>query len=240
MSLELRPELTPEHFKGWLEFDYNPFILFGQGGEIHYTNQAAELLLGYVKSKVFYDLALGYAPQDFGYKTTFMNLQFDKFHFFAITVGYEDEEKIGIKIYQNPGVKETTIDRMEHCEDANIYVLVDINISLAKSTSKATFRNEFDPTLPEFKIPPNDFSKVLRKIYEGFVDAKTVTTVIKLKAGEFLYVGERKYQIIELSVGGDSRRAEQDSTIEQLAAAINMGTHFQSDRIALEIPMITS
>ena len=169
-----------------------------------------------------------------------MNLQYDKFHFFAITVGYEDEHQIGIKIYQNPGVKDGAIERIEHCEETNLYVLVDINISLAKSYSSATFRNEFDPTLPEFKIPPNDFSKVLRKVYEGFADASTITTVIKLKAGEFLYVGERKYPIIELSVRGDKRKTDQDDTVDHLASAINMGTHFQSDKVALEVPMITA
>ena len=97
--------MSDQNFLGWIEHDYNPFILFSTSGELKYSNNSAELLLSYVSPKNFHDLALSYAPMSFGYKTTFITLEYDKFSFYGITVGYEDEEVIGIKLYQNPKIK---------------------------------------------------------------------------------------------------------------------------------------
>jgi hypothetical protein len=233
--------MDSSELKNWLEYDYNPFFLFGTAGEVVYLNRSAELLSGYEPVKTFNDLALSYASIDFGYKTTFMPLNFGKFSFFAITVGYEDEEHIGIKLYQSPAGKEPSAAKLKSYESTNIYVLIDINIALAKSRlSQSEFKNEFDPSIPEFRLSQNDFSKVLRRAYETFgVDNSTLKTVLKLKTGEFLYVQGQRYPLVEMIISGQDRSNRDDAAIEALSSSINIGTHFEADRLSLEIPMVT-
>ncbi|MGE4296215.1 MAG: hypothetical protein AB7E49_10985 [Campylobacterales bacterium] len=243
MNSALNTEETPlgsGHLKNWLEYDYNPFFVFGPSGEVVYLNRAAELLSGYEPVKTFNDLALSYASIDFGYKTTFMPLGFGKFHFFAVTVGYEDEDRIGIKLYQSPAGKENTVEKIKSYEETNIYVLIDIAISLTKARMvKTVFKNEFDPSIPEFRLSQNDFTKVLRKVYEGFSPAcAQITTVLKIKAGEFLYVGGKKYPLIEMIVKGESRTQTEDSAVESLASGINIAAHFEPAAVSLEIPLV--
>lgn len=238
-------EATPlegSSLKNWLEYDYNPFFVFGPNGEVAYLNRAAELLSGYEPIKTFNDLALSYASIDFGYKTTFMPLGFGKFHFFAITVGYEDENHIGIKLYQNPGGKENTVEKIKSYEETNIYVLIDIAVSLSKARlSKTVFKNEFDPSIPEFRLSQNDFTKVLRKVYEGFdASCSQITAVLKIKAGEFLYVGGKKYPLIEMIVKGEKRSQGEDGAIETLASGINIAAHFEAASVSLEIPLVVA
>ncbi|MDR2152376.1 MAG: PAS domain-containing protein [Helicobacteraceae bacterium] len=243
MGLDLNPEieLNDSRYRNWMEYDYNPFFVFNQSGIVTYLNRSAELLSGYEPIKTFNDLALSYASIDFGYKTTFIPLTFGKFHFFAITVGYEDENSIGIKLYQTPAIRENAVEKMKNYDLTNIYVLIDISISLAKGRLRsASFRNEFDPAIPEFKLSQNDFTKILRKIYDGFdPKCKLITTALKLKVGEFLYVGGEKYQLIELQVKGAPRIADYDDTIDALSNGINVAASFESDRATLEVPLVT-
>ncbi|MDR1912257.1 MAG: PAS domain-containing protein [Helicobacteraceae bacterium] len=243
MSLDSNSELEAEtsRYRNWLEYDYNPFFIFNQNGNVVYLNRSAELLSGYESIKTFNDLALSYASIDFGYKTTFLPLNFAKFHFFAITVGYEDENSIGIKLYQTPAARESAVAKIKNYDSTNIYVLIDVAISLAKNRLNiSSFRNEFDPTIPEFRLSQNDFAKVLRKIYDGF-DPKcsTVTTGLKLKVGEFLYVGGEKYPLIEMLIKGAPRNAEYDDAIDALSSGINIAASFEADRVSLEIPLVT-
>jgi hypothetical protein len=86
-------------FEAFVEWDNSPFILFNAEGKILYLNNVAEILFGYVSKQELYDIALAYAPQTFGYKTTTLSLNYDAFNFYAITVGYENEEQISIRFY---------------------------------------------------------------------------------------------------------------------------------------------
>ncbi|MDR3347519.1 MAG: hypothetical protein LBN32_02790 [Helicobacteraceae bacterium] len=244
MSLELDAETLDDNsrLKNWLEYDYNPFFVFSQNGSAIYLNRSAELLSGYEPIKTFNDLALSYASIDFGYKTTFMPLSFGKFHFFAITVGYEDENVIGIKLYQSPSIKENTVEKIKNYDISNIYVLIDIAIMRAKSRLGNTtqFRNEFDPAIPEFKLSQNDFIKVLRKVYDCFdANCAQIVTTIKFKVGEFLYANGNKYPLVEMIINGFSRNTADDSTIYTLASNVNISASFEKDAVILEVPIVT-
>ncbi len=228
-----------ESYKGWVENDYNPFILFSSAGEMSYTNTAAELLLSYVEKKIFHDLALAYAPQDFGYKTTFMGLEYDKFNFYAITVGYEDENYIGIKLYQNPLTGDVKNSRSTISkEKSNIYVLIDLCIALASTTSDTNFKKELDPTIPEFKLSQNEFTKALRKVYDAFLPAKTVTTMLKLKIGESVKIRDKRYQLLELSIRGEIKDPGIEKSVVEITESINIKCRMQKNQVVLEIPII--
>ncbi len=227
------------NLQGWIENDYNPFILFSNSGDMTYTNTSAELLLSYAEKKIFHDLALAYAPQDFGYKTTFMNLEYDKFHFYAITVGYEDEETIGIKLYQNPltGPTRAAPSKISK-ESSNIYVLIDLCISLASVNNDTLFKKEFDPTIPEFKLSQNDFTKLLRKVYDSFQPADVITTVLKLKIGETVKINTKRYQLLELAVKGEQKDPALQKNIQEITEGINIKCTFAKNGVTLEIPII--
>ena len=231
--------MMTDTYRGWIENDYNPFILFTSGGEMNYTNTSAELLLSYVEKKIFHDLALAYAPQDFGYKTTFMNLEYDKFNFYAITVGYEDEELIGIKLYQNPLTGDIKSNRSTISkEKSNIYILIDLCISLASTASDTHFKKELDPTIPEFKLSQNEFTKALRKIYDAFLPAKTVTTMLKLKIGESVKIRDKRYQLLELSIRGELQDPGIEKAIIEITESINIKCKVSKEHVTLEIPLI--
>jgi len=93
------------NFEAFVEWDNSPFILFNQQGRIVYLNHSAEILFGYVSKKELYDIALSYAPQNFGYKTTTLSLSYESFSFYAITVGYENENEISLRLYNSPRIK---------------------------------------------------------------------------------------------------------------------------------------
>jgi hypothetical protein len=84
----------------WIEYDFNPFILFSASGKVLSLNTEAQYLLGAAEPSVIYKIAMANANATFGFKTTFMELEFGRFKFFGITIGYEDEEQIGIRLYQ--------------------------------------------------------------------------------------------------------------------------------------------
>ena len=88
------------NFESFIEWDISPFILFSNEGKILYLNNAAEILFGYVSKQELYDITIAYAPQSFGYKRTYLTLSYDSFLFYAITVGYENEEQM-LKKYKD-------------------------------------------------------------------------------------------------------------------------------------------
>lgn len=224
--------------KGWIESDYNPFILYSDSGNILYANASAELLLSYVDKKVFYELCLSNASHEFGYKTTFINLSYEKFNFYAITVGYNDEKHIGIKLYNNPQTESNQISKVKSNKIGNIYILIDLCISLASANNEILFKKEFDPTIPEFRLSQNEFTKILRKTYESLSNSSTITTVLKLKIGEFVKIDDKKYRLLELAIKGDATIEKHDETIKEISENINIKCSYLKQGISFDIPLI--
>ena len=160
------------NFESFVEWDNSPFILFSNQEKILYLNNAAEILFGYVAKKELYDIALSYAPQSFGYKTTSLSLSYDSFVFHAITVGYENEEQISLRLYNAPRIKHT------HKLETNKFITTDINILLEANIALFKTKNEnpltllTDQDLPPFKIDQNNFSKLLRKTLDDHILTK--------------------------------------------------------------------
>jgi len=92
-------------FRFFIEYDSNPFVLFNSKGQIVYLNSSAEILMGSCSKKELFELTLSYAPKTFGYKKSLLDLSFGYFEFYAINVLYENEEEIGIHLYNKPMIK---------------------------------------------------------------------------------------------------------------------------------------
>ncbi len=221
----------------WLECDYNPFILFSSNGKILSLNAESQFLLGSASVNELFELATTYANVTFGFKTTFLDLEFGRYRFFALTVGYENENEIGIKLYQAPSFKLNNPKPVG--ELTNIYTLVDLCISTNSISSDTTYKKEFDPTIPEIIINANSFIKLLNKIYLCFDGNEQVYTKIFYRVGEHIKFEDKKYSIFSIEVKADILNQLRANELEILS--INSNFYIDVKKaITINIPMITS
>jgi len=225
-------------FQPFVDWDNSPFILFDHRGKILYLNNSAEILFGYVSKKELYDLALTYAPQNFGYKTTTLSLNYDSFSFYAITVGYENEEQLSIRFYNAPRTKSVTPVERDKLATTDINLLLEANIALFKTKNDNQLELLTDPDLPLLKIDQNRFSKLLRKILETFRASDSIRITLKLLVGEHVLIDRVKTPIAQLSVSANGRYVDADKEIQTLAEQCHINATLQEHTIKLEIPLI--
>ena len=221
----------------WLEYDYNPFILFDSNGKIISLNSEAQFLLGAVKVQELFELASSYSNITFGFKTTFLDLEFGRYKFFGLTVGYENEDQIGIKLYQTPSFK---INKPKPTgELTNIYTLVDLCISTNSINSDINFLKEFDPTIPEVLINSNEFIKLLNKIYLCFLDNNEINTKIYFRVGEHIKFEDKKYSLFSIEVTAKNKNDKKLDDLKIFAQSSNFFIEIKNS-ITINIPMILS
>jgi hypothetical protein len=221
----------------WIEYDYNPFILFNSSGKVLSLNAEAQFLLGSVSIEELFNLATAYANVSFGFKTTFLELHFGRYKFFAITVGYESDEEIGIKLYQFPSFKLNKPKPVG--ELANIYTLVDLCIATYLINSKVIFDKDFDPTIPEVVIDSNSFIKILNKVYGCYESNEKILTKIFYRVGEHIKFDDKKYSIFSVEVSAKNLIQERVAELKVFSSDKNFYIDFQK-KITINIPMITA
>jgi hypothetical protein len=225
-------------FQSFTDWDNSPFILFDSGNKILYLNNAAEILFGYVSTKELYDLAVAYAPQDFGYKTTTLSLNYDSFTFYAITVGYENEDQISIRFYNAPRLKANIPIERDKLVNTDINLLLEANLVLFKTKNPNSFQLLTDPDIPSFKIEQNKFSKLLRKILNSFRSSDSINITLKLLTGERVIIAGEKKAIVQLSVDANGRYSDADEEIKNIAMLCHISHLLKEKSIKLEIPLI--
>ena len=226
------------NFESFVEWDSSPFILFNNSGKILYLNNAAEILFGYVSKKELYDISVSYAPQNFGYKTTSLALNYDSFLFHAITVGYESEEQISLRLYNTPRIKPTRKLETDKFITTNINILLEANIALFKTKNTNPLKLLTDQDLPAFKIDQNNFSKLLRKTLNAFRSSDSIDISLKLLIGQHVIIENKKESIVQLAIKANGRYAETDDEIQLLAAESQIKSLLKEHSITLEIPLI--
>ncbi len=229
---------TSIDFKAFVEWDNSPFILFNDQGKILYLNNAAEILFGYVSKKELYDIALSYAPQNFGYRTISLVLNYDSFSFHAITVGYENEEQISLRLYNTPRLKTTHKVETEKLITTDINILLEANIALFRIKNTNPLKLLTDQDLPAFKIDQNTFSKLLRKIFDTFRASDSIDISLKLLFGQHVIIDNKKEAIAQLSILANGRYADADEEIRTLAGKSHIKCILKEHSITLEIPLI--
>ncbi|NOQ30102.1 MAG: hypothetical protein GQ570_03160 [Helicobacteraceae bacterium] len=222
----------------WIEHDINPFILFSSNSKVITLNTEAQYLLGYTDKSTIFELATTYAHTTFGFKTTFLNLEFGRFKFYGITVGYENEDEIGIRLYQLPSFKFAET-KPTGGDLVNIYTLVDLCISSSSTSSVAIFHKDFDPSIPEIRIMTNIFVKLLNKIYSSLKNAEYIKTTIKLKVGEHIKYDDKKYSIFSIIVEANEFREDISDAIASFSKSCSIAYDIKKSSIELHIPMIT-
>jgi len=174
-----------DFYEKWLEYDYNPWILFDANGRVVTLNQEAQFLFSEVTPQEIFELAVSYANQSYGFKTTMMDLEYGKYEFFGIMVGYEDNDAIAIRLYQKPPER-IAEPHLKELGSYNIYSLIDLAVSTSSINRKHGFTTRLDPALPDLRIDPELFVKLLGQIFDCFEDTRDIVITLQLKTGETL------------------------------------------------------
>lgn len=220
----------------WIEYDYNPYFLFDQNGKILSLNNEAQYLLGYTESAQLFKLAITYANANTGFKTSFVDLEFGRFRFFALMVGYDNEEEIGLRLFQSPAFHFSK-PKIEG-DLVNIYALIDLCIS-SNSIGKTTkFVMDLDPTIPNIRLRTEKFIKLLNRIYAMHTEAETVTTKLYFRVGEYIKSENKKFTLFSIEVTSEAVKNSKVSEIRLLAEEMNIFVDFKTETTILNIPLI--
>lgn len=222
----------------WIEYDYNPFVLFNSSGKIISLNSEAQFLLGATTASELFTLAQTYANINFGFKTSFLDLEYGRYKFFGVTVGYENEDEIGIKLYQIPSMKLTT--KKPEGELTNIFTITDLCISTNSIGSSIEFTKSYDPTIPDIIIDSNLLIKILNKSYQCFHENKTIETRVFYRVGEHVKFEGKKYSIFSISITANQLNATKSREVKTFAQNSGFYIEMGNKDITINIPMITA
>lgn len=225
-------------FKFLLDNNNSPFFIFSNEGNVKYYNRSAELLAGIHISQELFKLAVTYASQSFGARTVHLDLTYGADNFYAITVLYESEDELCIYLYRKPRAMISTDLTLEGYTKTDINILLEANIELFKMKYSNKLTLFTDYSLPKLQMQQNSFSFLLRTILEKCYDANEVDIVLKIKIGESIMLGEKKYPILMLTVKADKKEERSNEEIEKMALQNHITTYFQKDFVILEIPCI--
>ena len=222
----------------WIEYDFNPFILFDSSGKIVSLNAEAQFLLGSSNTATIFEIATLHASQNFGFKTTFMDLEFGRYKFFGITVGYENEDQLGIRLYQVPSYHFSK-PKIDSGEIVNVYTLIDLCISTNSISSKATFLKDLDPSIPDVRLNTNLFVKLLNRIYSVCLDSDEITTKLFFRVGEHIKFDNKKYSLFTIMISSSNIDLSKSSSIDQLAEQNSVSVDIKDNYVSVNIPLIT-
>ena len=224
-------------YEEWVEIDLNPVISFSSSGKIIYSNQEAQFLLSRIKQKELFNLALKHAPKTFGLETTYFDLNLKNYSFYAITVKYENEDEIHMKLYKSAMVKKDSQLSTKNTNITNIFTLVDLAISTKKIKSNAKFIKNYDPSIPEFKINASEFIKALNLIYDNFQESEMLTTSVILKIGEYIRLEGKKHSIISVEVLSSTKCCTEGFDYKDENASFIVTR--DEDKITIDLPLIS-
>jgi len=230
--------LVSTDFKFFIEYDANPFVLFNSKGKIIYLNSSAEMLMGSCTREKLFEVTLSYAPKSFGYKKTLIDLSFGYFEFYAINVSYENEDEIGIHLYNKPMPKINNKVNLEGYSKTDINLLFEANIELFKMQYSGKLKLITDYDLPKLYIHQNNFSFLIRKIFENMKSASEIIINIKIKIGELIIVNGKKYPIILFIFQANQKDKQNNKEIKRIAMDNYINIHCKKDSVILEIPAI--
>jgi len=226
------------NFQFFIENDANPFILFSNTGKIKYLNHSAEILMGSVTPKELFELAVAHAPQTFGFKKSILTLNFNSFAFYGINVLYENEEFIGIHLY-NKAIEHTNKKIiLDGFTLTDINILLQANLELFNINYQGNIALLTDYDIPKFQIHQNNFSLFLGKLLNQFSESKKLKISVKIKLGEQVVLKGKKYAIIIIELKGKLQKDATDEALRDLAEKNFITMQLLKNRVTLEIPAI--
>ena len=222
-------------FEEWVELDLNPIITFSSTSKILFSNSEAQFLLNRIKQKELFDLALQYAPKSFGAETSYINLTIQNYTFYAITVMYENEDEIHLKLYKSAMVKKESTLNIKNINSTNLFTLVDLAISTNKIKTDITYLKNYDPSIPEFKLDASSFIKTLNQVFKSFNNATTITSSILLKTGEYIKIENKKYSLISVNISSNKEAQLSDISYNDDSSFI---LTYENNKVIIDLPLI--
>jgi len=223
-------------FEDWVELDLNPIISFSSTSKILYTNCEAQFLLNRIKPKELYNIALRYAPKSFGAETSYIDLTIQNYTFYAITVTYENEDEIHIKLYKSAMVKKESKLNIKNINSTNIFTLVDLAISTNKIKTDTLYTKNYDPSIPEFKLDASLFIKTLNQIFEAFSGSTDIYCSILLKIGEYIKIEGKKYSLIAVEITSNKKARKE---LLQYKEDCSFILTCEENKVIIDLPLIT-
>lgn len=220
-------------FEDWVDLDLNPIISFSSSSKIIYSNGEAQFLLSKINPKKIFEIALEYAPKTFGIKTSYVNLDLLNYTFYAITVRYENEDEIHIKLYKSAIAKKQNNLDMKKINLNNIFTLIDLSISSNKIKTNNTYIKDYDPSIPEFRIDANLFIKTLNQVFEAFKNSEKIKCSVMLKIGEYIKINDKKYSLISINISSNTKYNMPD--IKDISSFI---LNYDDKKISIDLPLI--
>jgi len=223
----------------WLEYDFNPFILFNQNGKVLSLNTEAQFLFDAVSPKEIYDLAIAHASPSYGFKTTFFDIVFKRHHFFGITVGYINDNEIGIKLYRSPTLKTPNVQKPTG-EIVNIYTIIDLCISSNSIEKNTEFIKDFDPTIPDIIIDTTLLVKLLNQMYQCFIENGSITTKVYYRVGEYIKYEGKKFSLFSIEIFSKTIDTHKVENLKKFAEENSFYLEHLQNTLTLNLPIITS
>ena len=222
-------------FEEWVELDLNPILSFSSSSKIIYSNSEAQFLLNRIKQKELFDLALTYAPKTFGALTSYIDLTIKNYTFYAITISYENEDEIHMKLYKSAMVKKESKLNIKNINTTNIFTLVDLAISTSKIKNNINFTKNYDPSIPEFKLDTSSFIKTLNSVFEVFKNKNNVACSILLKIGEYIKIDNIKYSLISVEIVANEESDFSSLNIKETNSFI---ITYDDSKVTIDLPLI--
>ena len=222
-------------FEEWVELDLNPILSFSSSSKIIYSNSEAQFLLNRIKQKELFDLALTYAPNTFGALTSYIDLTIKNYTFYAITISYENEDEIHMKLYKSAMVKKESKLNIKNINTTNIFTLVDLAISTSKIKNNINFTKNYDPSIPEFKLDASSFIKTLNSVFEVFKNKNNVACSILLKIGEYIKIDNIKYSLISVEIVANEESDFSSLNIKETNSFI---LTYDDTKVTIDLPLI--
>ena len=222
-------------FEEWVELDLNPILSFSYTSKIVYSNSEAQFLLNRISQKELFDLAMFYAPKNFGALTSYIDITIKNYTFYAITVMYENDDQIHMKLYKSAMVKKQNNLNIKSINVSNIFTLVDLAISTSKIKTNINFIKNYDPSIPEFKLDASNFIKALNLIFEFLKDNENISCSILLKIGEYIKINEKKYSLVSIEISSDK---EKDFSLINIKENNSFILILNKNKITIDLPLI--
>ncbi|MEA3383596.1 MAG: hypothetical protein U9Q20_02830 [Campylobacterota bacterium] len=225
-----------DFYEELLEQDLNPYLLFDSNGKIKSYNKEAEFLMNFVSVKELFELAVSNASTNFGFNKKYIALKYNKLYFYAILVGYVNDEEIALRLYKVVSNQEHTINN-DKLKIVNIFSLIELSKNSTLLNSPVVIDELYDISIPEMKVNINDFLICLNECFILFHKDDKITLQVQIKIGEYEVINQIKYKIIAIEFITD-RKIEYNKSIEQKAENANANIFFTHNHLRLELPMI--
>ncbi|MCD4758203.1 MAG: hypothetical protein K8R39_08030 [Arcobacteraceae bacterium] len=229
-----------DFYEQLIEHDLNPYLLFDSSGKVKSYNKEAEFLLNFVSIKELFQLAVSNASLNFGFNHKYISLKYNKQSYYAILVGYANDDEIALRLYKVVSNTTHTI-KDDKLKLVNIFSLIDLSKNSTLLHSKLNINELYDISIPEIKININDFLLCLNECFSTFKEKQNISLQVYIKTGEYEIINQKKCKIVALEFISEENLSfdkSNEKNLETKALKSNANVFFDHNSIKLELPMI--